>query len=99
MPPGGVCIIITERYALDHMSGRSENPRKPRVRYTLFAFFVAVLAGLGSVSGALIAALLLGVVEAFVATYVGSSYSLLAIFTTLLVALLISPRGILRRGL
>lgn len=68
-------------------------------RYTLFAFFVAVLAGLGSVGGALIAALMLGVIEAYVATYVGSSYSLISIFSTLLVVLLISPKGILRRGL
>ncbi|TPI28323.1 branched-chain amino acid ABC transporter permease [Mesorhizobium sp. B3-2-1] len=69
------------------------------LRYTLFAFFVAVLAGLGSVGGALVAALLLGVIEAFVATYVGSSYSLLAIFATLFLVLLVSPRGILRHGL
>lgn len=69
------------------------------LRYTLFAFFVAVLAGLGSVGGALVAALLLGVIEAFVSTYVGASYSLLAIFTTLFLVLLISPKGILRRGL
>lgn len=69
------------------------------LRYTLFAFFVAVLAGLGSVGGALLAALLLGVVEAYVATYVGASYALLAIFSLLFVVLLVSPRGILRRGL
>ncbi|TIM06014.1 MAG: branched-chain amino acid ABC transporter permease, partial [Mesorhizobium sp.] len=69
------------------------------LRYTLFAFFVAVLAGLGSLGGALVAALLLGVIEAFVATYGGASYSHLAIFATLFLVLLISPRGILRRGL
>lgn len=69
------------------------------LRYTLFAFFVAVLAGLGSLGGALVAALLLGVIEAFVATYGGSSYSHLAIFATLFLVLLVSPRGILRRGL
>lgn len=68
-------------------------------RYTLFAFFVAVLAGLGSVGGAVLAALLLGIIQAFVATYAGSSFSLLAIFTTLYLVLLVSPRGILRRGL
>lgn len=68
-------------------------------RYTLFAFFVAVLAGLGSVGGALIAALMLGVIEAYVATYIGASYSLIAVFTTLLVVLLVSPKGILGRGL
>lgn len=69
------------------------------LRYTLFAFFVAVLAGLGSVGGAVLAALLLGVIEALVATYAGSSFSHLAIFTTLYLVLLVSPRGILRRGL
>lgn len=69
------------------------------LRYTLFAFFVAVLAGLGSVGGAILAALLLGVIEALVATYAGSGFSHLAIFATLYLVLLVSPRGILRRGL
>ena len=68
-------------------------------RYTLFAFFVAVLAGLGSVGGAIVAALLLGVIESLVATYWGSSYSHLAIFATLYLVLLVAPRGILGRGL
>ncbi|WP_119461952.1 branched-chain amino acid ABC transporter permease [Rhodospirillaceae bacterium SYSU D60014] len=69
------------------------------LRYTLFAFFVAVLAGLGSVGGAILAALLFGIMESVVATYVGSSYSHLAIFATLYLVLLVSPRGILQRGL
>jgi branched-chain amino acid transport system permease protein len=69
------------------------------LRYTLFAFFVAVLAGLGSVGGAIVAALFLGVIEALVATYWGSSFSHLAIFATLYLVLLVAPRGILGRGL
>lgn len=69
------------------------------LRYTLFAFFVAVLAGLGSVGGAIVAAIFFGVMEAVVATYVGASYSHLAIFGTLYLVLLVSPRGILGRGL
>lgn len=69
------------------------------LRYTLFAFFVAVLAGLGSVGGAIIAALLFGVLESLVTIYAGASYSHLAIFTMLYLVLLVSPRGILRRGL
>ncbi|HEX7124189.1 MAG TPA: branched-chain amino acid ABC transporter permease [Thermodesulfobacteriota bacterium] len=68
------------------------------LRYTLFAFFVAVLAGLGSVGGVLAAALFLGVLEAMVAVYVGSSYSHLVVFGTLYLVLLLSPQGILRRG-
>lgn len=69
------------------------------VRYTLFAFFVAVLAGLGSVGGVLVAGLLLGLVESFVGTYLGTRYSLLVVFATLYLVLLISPKGILQRGI
>ena len=69
------------------------------LRYTLFAFFIAVLAGLGSVGGAIVAALFLGIIEAVVATYWGSSYSHLAIFATLYLVLLVAPKGILGRGL
>ncbi|WP_435105076.1 branched-chain amino acid ABC transporter permease [Arhodomonas sp. AD133] len=69
------------------------------VRYTLFAFFVAVLAGLGSVGGVLVAGLFLGIMESMVAIYVGTSYSHLAIFGALYLVLLVAPKGILGRGL
>ncbi|WP_440995770.1 branched-chain amino acid ABC transporter permease [Arhodomonas sp. SL1] len=69
------------------------------IRYTLFAFFVAVLAGLGSVGGVLVAGLFLGIMESMVAIYAGTSYSLVVVFGTLYLVLLISPQGILRRGL
>jgi branched-chain amino acid transport system permease protein len=69
------------------------------VRYTLFAFFVAVLAGLGSVGGVLVAGLALGLVEAMVSTYVGARYSLLVVFATLFLMLLVAPKGILGRGI
>ncbi len=68
-------------------------------RYTLFAFFVAVLAGLGSVGGVLVAGILLGLIEALVATYVGASYSHLVVFGVLYLVLLVAPQGILRQGL
>lgn len=69
------------------------------IKYTLFAFFVAVLAGLGSVGGVLVAGIFLGVIESMVAVYVGASYSHLIVFGILYLVLLISPHGILRRGL
>jgi branched-chain amino acid transport system permease protein len=69
------------------------------VTYTLFAFFVAVLAGLGSIGGVLIAGLFLGIVQSLVASYVGASYSLLVVFAALYLVLLVSPQGILRQGL
>ena len=69
------------------------------LRYTLFAFFVVVLAGLGSVVGVLAAGLLLGVLQSLVTTYVGADYTLLVVFAALFLALLLFPQGISRRGL
>lgn len=68
------------------------------VEYTIFAFFIAVLAGLGYVPGVLLAAVLLGVIQAYVAVYVGAAYSLLVVFLSLYAILLFAPRGILGRG-
>jgi branched-subunit amino acid ABC-type transport system permease component len=68
-------------------------------RYTLFAFFVVVLAGLGSVVGVLVAGLFLGVLQSLVTTYVGADYTLMVVFAVLFVALLLFPQGISRRGL
>lgn len=67
------------------------------VRYTLLAFFVVVLAGLGSAAGVLAAGLLLGVLEALVAIYVGASYTYLIVFGVLYLALLIAPQGLFQR--
>ena len=69
------------------------------LRYTLFAFFVVVLAGLGSVVGVLAAGLFLGVLQSVVTTYVGADYTLLVVFAVLFIALLLFPQGISRRGL
>jgi branched-chain amino acid transport system permease protein len=69
------------------------------LRYTLFAFFVVVLAGLGSVVGVLAAGLFLGVLQSVVTTYVGANYTLMVVFAVLFVALLLFPQGISRRGL
>jgi branched-chain amino acid transport system permease protein len=68
-------------------------------QYALLAFFVVVLAGLGSVLGVLVAGLFLGVLQALVTVYVGPSYTLAVVFGVLFLTLLVSPRGILRRGL
>ena len=69
------------------------------LRYTLFAFFVVVLAGLGSAVGVMAAGLFLGVLQSLVTTYVGADYTLLVVFGVLFVALLLFPQGISRRGL
>ncbi len=67
-------------------------------QYTLLAFFVVVLAGLGSMFGVLVAGLFLGLLQSLVSVYLGSNYTLLTIFLVLYLVLLVSPTGILRRG-
>ena len=68
-------------------------------QYALLAFFVVVVAGLGSVLGVLVAGLMLGVLQAVVTVYIGPSYTLGVVFAVLFVTLLVAPRGILGRGL
>jgi branched-chain amino acid transport system permease protein len=68
-------------------------------QYALLAFFVVVLAGLGSVGGVLIAGLFLGILQAVVTVYIGANYTLAVVFGVLFAVLLVSPRGLLRRGL
>jgi branched-chain amino acid transport system permease protein len=64
------------------------------LRYTLFAFFVVVLAGLGSVLGVLVAGLFLGILQALTTTYVGADYTLMTVFVVLFVILLVLPQGV-----
>lgn len=55
---------------------------------------VAMLGGLGSVRGAVIAAVLVAFVEAATATYIGPELVLVALFILIAVVLLVRPRGI-----
>lgn len=66
------------------------------LRYTLFAFFVVVLAGLGSVLGVLVAGLFLGILQSLTTTYIGADYTLMTVFVALFVILLVLPQGVAR---
>lgn len=55
---------------------------------------VALLGGLGSVQGAVIAAVLLGFNEALTARYLGGQYVLITQFLLIIAVLLVRPRGI-----
>jgi branched-chain amino acid transport system permease protein len=58
---------------------------------------VVVLGGLGSVTGSLIAGLLIGLVEAFGAVYGNAAYADAYGFAFMILVLLIAPRGLLGR--
>lgn len=68
-------------------------------RYALFTFFVVVLGGMGYMPGVIVAALVLGLVQSYVTAFLDPRYISLAAFVILYLVLVISPRGLLRRGL
>jgi len=68
---------------------------------TLFgikAFAVAILGGISSASGVMLAGLLYGLIEATVTAFAGSTYTQIVAFTIVIVALAVMPNGILGRA-
>lgn len=65
--------------------------------YGVFGFVAAVLGGFGSLPGALIGGLLLGLVNAGVGRYISSNYQTVISFAILLVLLALRPQGIVGR--
>ncbi len=71
----------------------------PQVGYTfvLVAFTTVVLGGMGSLPGALVAGLLLGVIESLCGLFLGESLGQIGIFTAFILILLFKPSGLLGR--
>src|SRR5579871_1711328 len=61
----------------------------------LKAFTAAVVGGIGSIPGAMIGGLLIGLCESFSASYVSSEYTDLIVFGILIATMLLRPTGIL----
>ena len=62
--------------------------------FVLVAFTIVVLGGMGSVPGALIGALLIGVVESLSGLFFGESLGQIGIFLIFIVVLLVRPSGL-----
>jgi branched-chain amino acid transport system permease protein len=62
------------------------------------AFAIVVLGGMGSIQGMFIAALLLGIVESFVATFAGPSWAPAVSFGVLGLTLALRPQGLFGRA-
>jgi branched-chain amino acid transport system permease protein len=62
--------------------------------YVLVAFTVVVLGGMGSVPGAVIGGLVIGVVESLSGLYLGESLGQLGIFLIFILALMLRPTGL-----
>ena len=64
-------------------------------RGTIIAFTAAIIGGIGSLSGALVGGMILGICENFVGVYISSAYRDPITFLFLIVILLIKPTGIM----
>jgi branched-chain amino acid transport system permease protein len=64
----------------------------------LKAFTAAVVGGIGSIPGAMLGGLLIGLAESFVTGYISSTYTHLLVFALLIVVMLLRPSGLLGRA-
>ena len=62
--------------------------------FVLIAFTIVVLGGMGSIAGALIGGLFVGVVESLSSVFLGQSFGQIGIFVLFIVMLLIRPSGL-----
>src|SRR5699024_3715025 len=62
--------------------------------FTLLAFVVVVLGGLGDMGGALLGGLILGIVETVTGTYIDPGLQQVAVFVVFIIVLIVRPQGI-----
>lgn len=66
--------------------------------FGLKAFAVAIVGGIGSAPGVMLAGLLYGVAEALTTTFLGSSYTQIMMFSFVILVLALRPQGLLGRS-
>ena len=64
----------------------------------LYAFTAAVLGGIGSIPGAVVGGMVIGLVRALSSAYVGERWTGAIVFAILIVILVFRPEGLLGRG-
>jgi branched-chain amino acid transport system permease protein len=77
--------LIAPTYYIYPMAGHS---------FLLKAFTVCVLGGLGSIPGATLGGLIIGIVEALSSTYLSTDWKDVVVFTLFLAVLLLRPQGL-----
>lgn len=78
------CLFIPIYYLYPDLGGQ----------FTLIAFVITILGGLGSTVGAIVGGLILGVFESLTATYIGMGWAPIGRFVIFIAALIFIPGGI-----
>jgi len=78
------CLLIPTYYVNPHVGDA----------FVLVSFTIVVLGGMGSVAGALIGGIFIGVVESLSGFYLGESLGQISIFVTFILVLLFRPAGL-----
>ncbi len=78
------CLFIPIYYLYPALGGK----------FTLIAFVITILGGLGSTIGAIIGGLILGIFESMTATYVGMGWAPVGRFVIFIAALIFLPGGV-----
>lgn len=82
---GAVGVLYGMQYSIDPLMG---------IQPGLAAFVAAVLGGIGSIPGAMVGGLIIGVTENLVAGYISSTYQGAITFVILIIVLAVKPTGI-----
>ena len=87
---GGLCVGIAGGFMTSYLAVFPE----AGALFSLIAFVVVALGGFGSIPGALLAAILIGLVESFAGFYIDPVIKYAAVFSLYLVVILIRPKGL-----
>lgn len=87
---GGACVGIAGGLMCTYLAVHPEVGGL----FSLIAFVVVALGGFGSISGALLAALLIGLVESFAGFYIAAVVKYVAVFGIYLVVIMFRPKGL-----
>lgn len=87
---GGACVGIAGGLLPSYLATHPD----VGTLFSLIAFMIVAMGGFGSVPGALLAAVLVGLIESLAGFYIGPVYKYIAVFGIYLVVILIRPKGL-----
>ena len=58
-------------------------------------FVIIIVGGMGSIPGTIVASFIVGFIDSFATTYLGSNIAGMLVFTVAIIVLLVRPRGLL----